>query len=75
MQQKKLLEEEIKKQLCDTFLRECMIMMESISDEDTLTKLITNLKHVKIESASSTMKIKFQDILYTLTRPGIFNSF
>lgn len=56
--------------LYEMFIRENIIMMESISDESTLLKLVTNLKHIDPEKIDSKSKVKFQDALYTLTRVG-----
>jgi hypothetical protein len=57
--------------LYEIFVRENIIMMESISDEEILIKLLTNLKHLNIEKLDNKTKVKFTDALYTLTRPGV----
>lgn len=56
--------------LYEIFIRETIIMLESINDEEILLKLIQNLKFLNMEVIDSNSKLKLQDILYILTRPG-----
>jgi len=54
----------------DLFVKETNIMLQSIVDESSLLKYLAGLNFINIEKIGAKTKLKLQDGLYLLTRPG-----
>eukprot|EP01080_Neovahlkampfia_damariscottae_P006373 gene6373-10380_t len=67
-------EKEEKEQLSfliyDVFVRENHTILNSLQHEELILKILLNLQNLDMEKITSKSKIKLQDTIYSLTRPG-----
>ena len=54
----------------DFFVRENHSILSSLQHEELISKILINLKNLDMEKITSKSKIKLQDTIYSLTRPG-----
>jgi hypothetical protein len=63
---------QLKDLIYDFFIREINGIFNSLQNEELICKILSNLQTLNIEeNLTSKSKVKLQDSIYSLTRPGI----